>query len=297
MTDNKKTPWVFMHRDLDGVISYLALCWCFGTTLPYVAVQNATKLKQEYETWANTNSGWDKCSKLVILDLDCTSVKDLIDQPEVTIIDHHEQTLDLEHATVIVKPDYTSCCKLIYDTFKTKLQTISKEQKMLIALGDDYDSGKWNYPQSYNLNVVYHNTYDKVKSFIFQFKDGFAPYDKFQTALINQHKKDCDDYIKQLKLYGCKVTIQDKPNVKVCGVFVEKFVEETLRFILEHTKCDVVVGIMLGYKRVCFRSTEESGIDCSVLAKKLCDGGGHKQAAGGNLTENFQEFSKLFVEL
>ena len=48
-------------------------------------------------------------------------------------------------------------------------------------------------------------------------------------------------------------------------------------------------------KTVSFRRSKDCDADVSLIAKKLCDGGGHPASAGGKLTNQFASLTKQFT--
>ena len=64
--------------------------------------------------------------------------------------------------------------------------------------------------------------------------------------------------------------------------------------IIKNNNADIGMVINLQSKRVSFRKDKAVDVDLSKLAGKLAQGGGHKYAAGGLLTDNVLSFSKMF---
>ena len=61
---------------------------------------------------------------------------------------------------------------------------------------------------------------------------------------------------------------------------------------------DVAIAVMVDQKRIAVRrSNSNSKIDVSKFVQRIASGGGHESAAGGNLTEEFIEFTKLLSQL
>ena len=56
------------------------------------------------------------------------------------------------------------------------------------------------------------------------------------------------------------------------------------------------MGIVVNLKTqsVSFRRAKNSAINVAKLAAKVADGGGHEAAAGGKLSDNFLNFTKIF---
>ena len=172
---SEKKIQVITHTDLDGVVSYLVLCWLYGQKLDVLGT-TPRKLEQDYDKLVNSGKKWDR---LYFLDLDVSSIGEKIDQNTTVILDHHKTNLyPYKHAITRIYNE-TSCAKLIYDTFfKQTDKNITPAQKTLIALADDWDSHAKTTPLSENLNIVYHSTSNKFQSFVEDYYGGFVPFDK-----------------------------------------------------------------------------------------------------------------------
>lgn len=291
---DQKTIQVVCHNDLDGVVSYLVLCWLYGKKLNVVAT-TPIKLEQDYHKLESKNS-WDK---IYFLDLDVSRIGEKIDKPNAVILDHHKTNIyPFKHAITRIYNE-TSCAKLIYDTFfKQTSKQISGSQKTLIALADDWDSNTKSTPLSEQLNIVYHSLTDKFNSFVDDYYEGFKPFDKFKQNTIHLYKKHLAEYITTLNLFFGTVDFEDQKNVNVGAVFCDKFVQECCDFLFEKHNVDVAIAVLVEQKRIAVRRNFRAAktIDVSKFTQRIASGGGHESAAGGNLTEEFIEFTKMLKE-
>lgn len=289
MTNDKKIQ-VVTHTDLDGVVSYLVLCWLYGQRLDVLGT-TPMKLEQDYDKLA-ASSTWDK---IYFLDLDVSKIGDKIDRKNTIILDHHKTNLYQFKNAIARIYNETSCAKLIYDTFfkETKL---NDARKTLIALADDWDSATKATPLSENLNIVYHSMSNKFNSFVEDYYDGFAPFDKFKQNTITLYKKHRAEYIDTLTPFFGKIEFEGQRNVKVGAVFCEKFVQECCDWLLND--CHIAIAVILNQKRIAVRRHPNvTDIDVSKFVQRIAGGGGHAAAAGGNLTEEFMEFTKMLNPL
>jgi len=287
---NNQKIQVVTHTDLDGVVSYLVLCWLYGKkldvigTTPRKLVEDTTKL---YET----KKSWDK---LYVIDLDVSPVGEMIDHQTTVILDHHKTNIYPFQKAIARIYNETSCAKLIYDTFfKDNKRSITNAQKTLIALADDWDSHTLATPLSENLNIVYHSMLNKFNSFVEDYYNGFAPFDKFKLNTITLYKKHRQEYLNQLNPFIGIVDFEDTKNVKVGAVFCDKYVQECCDWLFTAQNVDVAIAVMLEQKRIAVRRKHTSTIDVSKFTQRIASGGGHESAAGGYLTEEFVEFTKL----
>ena len=284
----KTDTTIFFHKDLDGIVSYLVFCWAMGKRFGYVAT-TPMKLEQDYDSWAQNNN-----ASAVFLDLDVTKIGNKIDNPNTLIFDHHKTNLyQFQNAKAIIYNE-TSCAKLIYDClFKDKSIKPTTAQKTLIALADDWDSNTKSTPLSEHLNIVYHSLTNKVPSFIEDYYRGFVPFDKFKINTIALYKKHRMEYLNQLSPFFGNVEFEGN-SVLVGAVFCDKYVQECCDFLFEKHNVDVSIAVLLQQKRIAVRRhPNNNSVDVSKFVQRIANGGGHEAAAGGNLTEEFIEFTKL----
>lgn len=292
---NKEKITVFTHSDLDGVVSYLILCWLYGRKLDYVAT-TPMKLEEDYIKWEKSSK---ECDRLYFLDLDVTKIGNLIDyeNTNAVVIDHHKTNLYVYKYAKTRIYNETSCAKLLYDTFfkQQEAKQLTPAQKTLIALADDWDSNTKATPLSQQLNIVYHSMNNKFSSFVEDYYNGFIPFDKFKQntiLLYNKHKKEYLDTRNKYIFIG-KVNFENS-LATVGAVFCDKFVQECCDYVFEKCNVDVAIAVLMNQKRIAVRrNSNNQTIDVSKFVQKIASGGGHEAAAGGNLTEEFIEFTKL----
>jgi nanoRNase/pAp phosphatase (c-di-AMP/oligoRNAs hydrolase) len=289
---------IFTDFDLDGVGSYLAFKWLTGITDEDVIPLKVSNLREKILSWLNHNT-FESFDKVYFFDLDTTAIGDLIDKPNVRIFDHHEtHTYEYKQAKAEILVT-TSCTKLIYNRLKDKGNNLNNKQLELLALVDDYDSYTLKFEDSYKLNILfwYYNS-NRLPYFAERFKDGFDGFTNPEKNLIKSYIRKFEKYYNDLRLYYAEIPIKDK-TYKFISAFVDKHVNDVAHSILQKNKdkCDVVMMINSNNKRVYLRRQKESDLNLGKFAEKICDGGGHKYAAGGTLTETVKTLSKDFQPL
>jgi len=187
----------------------------------------------------------------------------------------------------------------IYDTFfKDTGKQITNKQKTLIALADDWDSNTKSTPLSEGLNIVYHSMSNKFNSFVEDYYDGFVPFDKFKQNTILLYKKHKNEYLDQLHPFIGTIEFDEQKDVKVGAVFCDKFVQECCDWLFQKFNVDVAIAVLIDQKRIAVRrNSNNTKIDVSKFVQRIASGGGHEAAAGGNLTEEFAEFTKMLKPL
>lgn len=292
MSDNSnKAPIVFTHSDLDGVVSYLVLCWTVNKKLPYIAT-TPMKLSEDWNKWQTKNPNSEQ--RVYFLDLDVTKIGEQIDKANVAIFDHHKTNLYPFKNAITRIYNETSCAKLLYDSFfKDKSRELTSAQKTLIALADDWDSNTKATPLSEQLNIVYHGMSNKVASFIEDYYNGFVPFDKFKQNTILLYKKHCKEYLDSLNPFVGEVEVEGH-KTNVGAVFCTKFVQESCDYLFQKYSVDIAIAVLLEQKRIAVRrSPNNNTVDVAKFVQRIASGGGHEAAAGGNLTDEFIEFTKL----
>lgn len=287
---------IFTDADLDGAMCYLLLKWMSTNKLPY-KVTTVTKFKDDFTAWSRKNKVND-FNKIIICDLDVSQdSSDLVDRENVFIIDHHATHVQNKSKYKLAKNNinlYSSCAKLIYKMYKSKLDTImTDDMKKLLLLVDDYDSWEHNYKQSKQLNYIFWNYQgNRVEQFIKDFQTGFKGFTTRQNDIIKFYENKFKKIINDIQIYEAEVSIQ-KTKVHCKSTFANKMISDVANHLLE-IGADVSFVINPDSNRVSIRKQKECPIDLCKVSKHLLDGGGHENAGGGVCTDRFLQFSKLF---
>ena len=290
-----KNIQVITHLDLDGVVSYLVLCWLYGQKLNVIGT-TPKKLEEDYDKLLKSGKKWDR---LYLLDLDVSKIGSLIDLPTTAIFDHHKTNIYPFKQAVTRIYNETSCAKLIYDSlFKHTNKTLTNNQKTLIALADDWDSNTKSTPLSEGLNIVYHSMTNKFNSFVEDYYEGFKQFDKFKQNTILLYKKHRNEYLNQLVPFIGLVDFDEQKDIKIGAVFCDKFIQECCDWLLTNHDVDVAIAVLIEQQRIAVRRNKNCNkIDVSKFVQRIASGGGHEAAAGGNLTDEFVEFTKMLKPL
>ena len=289
--------FIFMDIDLDGAGSYLAFKWCTGKTLPYKPTR-VSDFSRDFTEWLKSND-IEEYKSIYIFDLDVSDYIELVDRPNIVIVDHHATHITnkdkYKHAKVILQ-DTGSCTKLIYNTFKNPVQPLPVECKLLIVMVNDYDSYKLQIADSYKLNLIYWNYQgNRVFHFLNRFQDGFDGFTSKEKSIIQFYEKKLKHVKNNLDVHVApRIPIQGSPQ-KLVSVFADSHINEVADHIIKNYKADIGFVINPISNKVSLRRSDKCTVNLGNLAKKLFDvGGGHEAAAGGDLCEEFVTFSKIF---
>jgi oligoribonuclease NrnB/cAMP/cGMP phosphodiesterase (DHH superfamily) len=135
---------------------------------------------------------------------------------------------------------------------------------------------------------------NKFASFVEDYYNGFRCFDKFKLNTIALYDKHCSEYMSTLSPYIGIVDFEGVKNIKVGSVFCDKFVQECCDWLFLKYKCDIAIAVLMNQKRISVRrNTNVSNVDVSRFTQRIANGGGHEAAAGGTLTDEFVEFTKM----
>lgn len=287
---------IFTHNDLDGIGCLQTFIWCFPeANITYTTISSSSEFNKEYYK-ANKKKEIDSYDKVFVTDLSLLEQDlNLIDKKNVIFIDHHKTSLNFKfvNAANFTKL-FSSCTLLVYKLFKSSLD-INNYQKNLLILIDDYDSYRLSFSNTKNLNTLFWaHYYNNVPLFLSDFHDGFIKFDSLQNKIINIQNQKTIETIKNLKPFYTKTKIQNI-ECSIIAAFADTAINDVSDYLLQQHSADISIVVNLKSDRVSFRR-KNTAIDLSLLAKKLCDGGGHEAAAGGKITEIFLEFTKIFSE-
>jgi len=282
---------IITDADLDGAGSYLCLKNAYENASVSYSVTTEKKFLTDIAFFK-----FNDYDLVIISDLNLkeNEIK-LCDFKNVIVIDHHKEHTELidnyKNAKSIIK-DYTSCTKLIYDTFKLDSK-LNKNQKLLIKLIDDYDSYTLKLPFSKPLNQVFWSyTGDRVNKFEEDFKAGFFGFNQFHKNALKIIENKIDRFFKEETINIGTVKIGEN-DYNIAGIIVTFSPNEIAEIIIEKYKVDFVIMINIKGKSVYMRRGRECTLNMGKLASKLIEGGGHEDAAGGILNDSIINITKF----
>tara|TARA_R110000824_G_scaffold257314_1_gene446273 strand:+ start:170 stop:1042 length:873 start_codon:yes stop_codon:yes gene_type:complete len=284
---------VWTDNDLDGAGAALVIKWLYGSKANTFLINEVSEstISGKFKGLQGTLDHYDKVFVLD-LDLDPDAIN-VIDKPNVVVIDHHASHAHNKHlyknAKAVVQ-EYSSCTGLIYEKFKTAL-TLTKEQKQLVTNINDYDCYNIKNVDALKLNAIHRNLNNpKADKFIDSFLSGFREYTVLEKNSIKLYFKKFKEQLQTAQIFKGKIK-----DYNVVATFADYAINEIAHFLIN--KHDAQIGIVVNTKAktVSFRRHKECDVDVSILAKNLCNGGGFPAAGGGALTEKFANLTKTFV--
>ena len=283
---------VWTDTDLHGAGGALVLKWLYKNSETF-NINDVTEstFTGRFKGALNTLDHYDR---IFIIDLDLNKEQiELVDKNNVVVIDSHKNHSSYKHiyknAKVIIDENYFSVIDLIRDKFKTHLD-LSENQIKLIDLINGYDWYKSNN-DSLKLNAVYYNLNSpKTENFISSFYNGFNTYTIEQKNSIKLFFKKFKEQINSNNIFKGKIK-----EYNVVASFGNYAVGELAHFLLSKYNADISIIVNTKAKTVSFRRSKSCNADVSLLAKKLCEGGGHPASAGGKLTNQFASLTKQFT--
>ena len=283
---------VWTDTDLHGAGGALVLKWLYKNSETF-NINDVTEstFTGRFKGALNTLDHYDR---IFIIDLDLNKEQiELVDKNNVVVIDSHKNHSSYKHlyknAKVIIEENYFSVIDLIRDKFKTHLD-LSENQIKLIDLINGYDWYKSNN-DSLKLNAVYYNLNSpKTENFISSFYNGFNTYTIEQKNSIKLFFKKFKEQINSNNIFKGKIK-----EYNVVASFGNYAVGELAHFLLSKYNADISIIVNTKAKTVSFRRSKSCNADVSLLAKKLCEGGGHPASAGGKLTNQFASLTKQFT--
>ena len=283
---------VWTDTDLHGAGGALLLKWLYKNSETFnINDVTESSFTGRFRGALDTLDHYDRIF-IVDLDLNEEQIK-LADRDNVVVIDGHKNHSKFKHlyskSKVIIDESYFSVVNLIKDKFKSHL-SLTKEQLELIDLINGYDWYKSNN-DSLKLNAVYYNlNTPKTENFISNFYNGFNSYTIEQKNSIKLFFRKFKEQISSNGIFKGKIK-----DYSVIASFGDYAVGELAHFLLSKYNADISVIVNTKAKTVSFRRSKDCDADVSLLAKKLCDGGGHPGSAGGKLTDRFASLTKQFT--
>ena len=306
---NKSMPLnnihVFTDIDLDGAASLLVLHHALKAKPGElsVSISTVTKLRQTVTLWLQDHK-FEDYKTVFFMDHDTSELADLMDLPNVVVIDHHlshVQALGVYKQAQLFVQETTSCAKLAYHIFKPKLTHLTDAQKYLVGLADDYDCFKFALPETYDLNCLFTNTQragqqTRTDRFIERFYNGFDGFNIQESNIIKNYKRLRDLEIESCKIYAGDIPIGGAKH-RVVATFGSKFTNDVCEYLIKQGGAEIAIFYNMNSNHVSFRKASICPVDLSKLAEKLCGGGGHEYAAGGVNTPELQAFVNLLDQV
>ena len=284
---------VWTDTDLHGAGGALILRWLYknSETFNIIDVTESTFTGR----FKGAELTLDHYDRIFIVDLDLSEDQiKLVDRKNVVVIDTHTNHFNNKHlyknSKVILDNSFYSCVHLIREKFKDHLK-LTDEQEKLIEIISQYDWYKSNN-ESLKLNAIYYNlNAPKTENFISNFYNGLTNFTVQQKNSIKLFFKKFKEQVSSNNIFKGKIK-----DYNVVATFGDYAVGELAHFLLSKYDADISIIVNTKTKTVSFRRKKDTNIDVSLLAKKLCDGGGHSGAAGGKLTDRFTTLTKQFTQ-
>lgn len=276
--------YAWFNSDLDGVGCAVLLGNIFKN-FDYRSVFFGD-FERQFDEWYEQNS--DKYDKIFVVGmvLDQKLINKLDDYKIIFVSDAPER-LNVFDSTLIHE-ETTSCCRLLYNRFKDKIE-FPKNIKKLVAYIDDYNSYTLKTEESKYLNAIFRKTSGKgkFKLLVNRFFHGYDGLTQAEQNVAESFFNEIQTEAEQLELY--KGTFK---GFDVISFFTKKSANEMAAVVLDNYDTDAVIVVNLDTKFVSIRAKKGGKGDAKMLAERLCDGGGTKESAGGNITEKFIEFTQ-----
>lgn len=283
---------VWTDTDLHGAGSALVLKWLYKDAKAFnIQDVSESTLSGRFKGALHTLDHYDR---VFVVDLDLTPEQiHLVDRDNVVVIDTHKNHAQNKHlykkAKTILDYAHYSSINLIHDKFRDHLLHLTDEQLLLIKYIGTYDWYNLEHKESLKLNAIYYNLNSpKTENFISAFNTGFREFTAFEKNAIKLYFKKFKEQLTGEVFCG---KIKD---YNVVATFANYAISELAHYLIKKHNADISVIVNTQTNTVSFRKSKLCQVDVSVLAQKLCDGGGHPAAAGGKLTERFANLTKQF---
>jgi oligoribonuclease NrnB/cAMP/cGMP phosphodiesterase (DHH superfamily) len=291
---SEKKSICLVHADIDGAASYCVLCWYKNKRIPVKALSQSDFIT----FWKNSIlKNIELFERIYVFDLNVGEHFELFDFSNVTIVDHHQESiankLQYKRAKVFCE-DSKSTATLLYRSLKQykNEEFLTPERKLLLLAASDYDSYTFDLPFSKDLNYLFWSYQgDRVAKFYEEFNTGYRGFNDFQKNIISFYKKRLKETTDSLQIYYGEYNVGGKKYM-IFSTFADFGINDVADFVLSTYKADICIVVNLKTNRVSFRKTKGCPVKLNQLANILSQGGGHEDAAGGILNDTFINFSK-----
>lgn len=212
------------------------------------------------------------------------------------LIDHHLQPATEEFDLMISKIDTTSTSELVYVFMEAMgyKDLITKEMAELIYVGLITDTGSFSYACNYER--VYHITAELIKIGVDGEKVHRLVYDTYSENRMRLLGYCLSERLTVLNKYGTAYIVLSKEDLKRFQYQIGD-TEGVVNYALSIN--GVSMAVLFTEKdnliRMSFRS--KGNFSVNEFVRKHFDGGGHRNAAGGNSYLGLEETVKKFESL
>ena len=201
---SEKKSICLVHEDIDGAASYCVLCWYKDKRIPVKALSQSDFIA----FWKNSIlRNIELFEKIYVFDLNVGDHFELFDFSNVTIVDHHQESIanksQYKRAKVFCE-NSKSTATLLYKSLKQykNEEFLTPERKLLLLAASDYDSYTFDLPFSKDLNYLFWSYHgDRVAKFYEEFNTGYKGFNDFQKNIISFYKKRLKETINSLQVY------------------------------------------------------------------------------------------------
>ncbi len=283
---------------LDGACSYLIFKWIKKADIDVFSTTYGN-FKTNFENWKASNKISDY-DKIYILNMDLSKFIDLVDLPNVVIIDRHKSHIEYskkyKNAKVILE-ESTSNSKLLLKLFNKNIK-FTQSQLTLISLVDDYESGKNKSRLSRELNIVYWGlSGKKPQKFCEEFLEGFVKFNLQHQNIISLYDRKLQETLETMDVYLGSLKVSPQVNYKIASTFSNHSHDDICNFLIDNYNVDVAIIVNTDTQSVFFKRSDICKLPMYKLAETLCGGGGNDVVAGGKITEKFMDFTKILNKI
>lgn len=281
---------IFTDADLDGAGCIFLLKKIYKNFTYQVTTEK--KFREDFLNWQLKNK-ISEFHKVIICDLNLKDNIDMVDRVGIEIYDHHSEHIQKKeqyNKAITYLEEDGSCTMTVYKEHEPEL---TNYQKLLVKLINDYDSYTLEYPYSKPLDKVFWSyTGNRVEKFLNDFGEGFKGFNQYHKNMLSSLERKTNEFIETETFY--KGTLKVSGNDRsIISCFIKFNPNEISEILLKKYKCDIALLINLKGKSVYFRKAKNCDVNMAKLAEKICDGGGHDDAAGGTLNDTIINITKL----
>lgn len=282
MVDMNVFAW--FNSDLDGVASAVVLGNLFKN-FDYRSVFFGDFERQFTEWFEENGENYDKIF-VVGMVYDQKLINQLDDHKIIFVSDGPDK-LNVFDSTW-VQEETTSCCRLLYNKFKDKVEYPLNIKKLVLFV-DDYNSYTLKTEEAKYLNAIFRKTSgkNKFKTLVRRFWDGYDGLTATEQRISDAFFAEIQEEASNLDLYTGEFK-----GFNVLSFFTKKSANEMAGIVLDNYDTDAVMVVNLNTQFVSIRAKKGGKADAKFIAERLCNGGGTKESAGGKITEKFLEFTQ-----
>ena len=293
---------LYSHTDWDGNSPYILLKTYYPTANISYSFCNYGDIDEKVQEFLDSKE-YQNYDYIYITDISVSEkiaerLQKIADETKIIIrlFDHHQTALHLnkfDFCEVMIEKNEEPICatKLFYQYFTEELNLEKKDYvERYVKYVNDYDTWLWenkyhyDLPDKWNTLFQFYGRLNFIENVLKKFEKNKTTFTETDQLILDIEAQKKQSYIKN-KMNDVFEKKIDGENCAI--VFAEQYTND-IATALKETCPNSDIQIVIGQRGISYRSRSNKDINLGDFVKQF-GGGGHKKAAGSQITREMRE--------